>query len=351
MVALKGRAVQGFLQNRDAAISAVLVYGPDSGLVRERADALARGLVTDFRDPFNYIELADADLKSDPARLADEAAALSFAGGERVVRLRTAGEASAAAAKTLIEALDDDGLNSNALVIFEAGELPPRSSLRKMFERAKHAAALPCYADRPDDVRALALEAARADDLGFDDDALDLLVSLLGEDRGVSRAEVEKLILFKGPAATREGPGLITLEDVRTSLADSVGAALDDSAAACADGAPDRLARAMHQSAAAGAAPVTLLRALQRHFARLQAAQMLVAGGETMSGAMKKLRPPVFFAEQRAFETRLRKWPLARLERAQRLLVDAELDAKTTSAPQREIVERAALRLAVMASR
>ena len=73
--------------------------------------------------------------------------------------------------------------------------------------------------------------------------------------------------------------------------------------------------------------------------------------GESAASAMKKLRPPVFFAEERAFENRLYKWRGPKLERALRMLIDAELDAKTTGAPQREIVERAALRLAVMAGR
>lgn len=351
MVALKGRAIQSFLKKRDTDISAVLVYGPDSGLVRERADHLARQLVDDFKDPFNYIELSDSDLKAEPARLVDEAAALSFAGGERVVRLRTAGDSALSAAKTLLEALDADHMKPNALVVLEAGELPPRSSLRKAFEKARRGVALPCYSDTPADVRAFALETVHIENLIFDDDALDLLVSLLGDDRGVSRSELDKLILFKGPASTRSGRGTISVEDVRTSLADSAGAALDEASAACADGAPERLARAMYKSAMAGAGAISLLRALQRNFWRLHAAQSLVAKGDNPALAMKKLRPPVFFGEQHAFEARLRKWSLPRLERAQRLLVDAELDAKSTGAPQREIVERAALRLALMIAR
>ena len=76
------------------------------GWCAERADTLAKSVVADFKDPFNYIDLTDADLKTEPARLADEAAALSFAGGERVVRLKTIGEAAAKAAQTLIDGLD-----------------------------------------------------------------------------------------------------------------------------------------------------------------------------------------------------------------------------------------------------
>ncbi|MBI1364547.1 MAG: DNA polymerase III subunit delta [Alphaproteobacteria bacterium] len=351
MTALSSRQIADFVKRGVKAGGAVLIYGPDAGLVRERADELARRVVRDFKDPFNYIELSDADVKADPARLADEAAALSFAGGERVVRLKTAGEAGASAAKTLVDALEKGSLKSNALVLIEAGDLAKSSGLRKTFEKASRATALPCYADAPADIRALAVESARAEDLSFEPDALDLLVSLLGEDRGVSRSEVDKLIAFKGFKNQRSGPGTITPEDVRATLSDGVGDALDEAAAAAADGAAGRLARALSKSAAAGANPVTLIRALSRSFSRLREAQGLIAAGESAQGAMKRLRPPVFFLEARAFEARLHKWPIASLDRALDLLIEAELEAKSTGAPQREIAERAALRLALMAAR
>ncbi len=351
MTTLKGASVQAFVKKRDNNIGAVLLYGPDGGLVRERGEALARSVVADFTDPFNYIELTDADLKAEPARLADEAAALSFAGGERVVRLRTAGEAAAKAAQNLIDGLDGGYLAANALVVLEAGELSPRSGLRKMFEKAKRAAALPCYADGPADIRALAIEAARSEALSFDDDALDLVVATLGEDRGVSRSEIDKLVLFKGLKEHRQGPDVITLDDVRTLLVDGVGDVMDEAAAAAADGAAAALAKALHRAASAGASPVGLLRALQRSFTRLYAAQLLVAGGAAPRDAMKKLKPPVFFAEERAFEARLQRWSLGRLRTALDLLLEAEFAAKKTGAPQRECVERAALRLSKLAQR
>lgn len=351
MVALKGRAVKSFLAARDKNIAAILVYGPDAGLARERALMLAAQVVPDLKDPFNALELSDADIKDEPGRLADEIAALSFMGGERAIRLRTSGEAAAKAAETLLSGLDSGHVKPNGVVIIEAGDLSPRSGLRKAFEKAKRGAALACYADGPADVRAMAQEAAAAEDLRFDADALDLLVAILGEDHGISRAEIDKLILYKGPGALRAGPATITLEDIRASLVDGLGDAMDDTANAAADGAPARLAAALHKAASAGASPIGLLRAMQRQFARLKSAQDLMDAGESPSSAMKKLRPPVFFAEERAFENRLYKWRGPKLDRALRMLIDAELDAKTTGAPQREIVERAALALAVMASR
>lgn len=351
MVALKGRAIKDFVAKRDPKFFAVLIYGPDAGLIRERANKLAKSVIEDFTDPFNYIELSDTELKEDPARLIDEAAAFSFAGGERIVRLRTHGEAAAKQSARFLDALDGGHVKPNALVILEAGELSPRSGLRKAFEKAKLAVALPCYSDAPADVRTLAQDMARAEELRFDSDALDLVVSVLGEDHGVSKAELEKLILYKGPREVRDGPGAISLEDVRASLVDGLGDAMDDTSSACADGAPAHLSKALYKAETAGASPVGILRALQRSFARLQIAQTHMEAGDSAAAAMKKLRPPVFFAEQRAFENRLYKWRGPKLDKAIRMLIDAELEAKSSGAPQREIVERAALRLALMAGR
>ena len=66
-----------------AKIRAVLVYGPDAGLVRERAGILKRSVVEDPSDPFRVTELTGRQLSDDPARLADESAALALTGGRR----------------------------------------------------------------------------------------------------------------------------------------------------------------------------------------------------------------------------------------------------------------------------
>ena len=129
--------VDQFMRTAPGDARAILVYGPDGGLVRERANALARRIVDDLDDPFRVAELEPAMVKDDPARLADEAAALSMTGGRRVVRLRSAGDGQAdIIASFLTEPLGD------ALILVEAGELPPRSKLRRAFESSKIAAAL-----------------------------------------------------------------------------------------------------------------------------------------------------------------------------------------------------------------
>ena len=80
----------GFLVNPKPGIACVLIYGPNRGLVSTRADTLVGSVADDPGDPFRVTVLEPESLKSDPARLADEANALSMTGGRRVVRVQGA---------------------------------------------------------------------------------------------------------------------------------------------------------------------------------------------------------------------------------------------------------------------
>ena len=137
---IETRASAKFLRAPDRGCRAILLFGPDGGLVRERGASLARLVADDLADPFRVSELTGEMIEGDPARLADEAAALSLSGGRRVVRVRPAGnEAAEAFAGFLKHPVGD------ALVVVEAGELDGRSALRKLFETATNAAAVACY--------------------------------------------------------------------------------------------------------------------------------------------------------------------------------------------------------------
>ena len=47
MVALRGKDIDSFLARPDTGRPIILLYGPDAGLVRERADALLKSAVDD----------------------------------------------------------------------------------------------------------------------------------------------------------------------------------------------------------------------------------------------------------------------------------------------------------------
>src|SRR5262245_17810443 len=223
-----GRNIESFLRGVDAAVAAVLLYGPDAGLVRERADHLTALIAGDATDPFRVSEITPERLRDQPSLLSDEAAALTFGGGRRVVRLRNAGDGQSVAVRPFLQARAGEGL-----LIVEADELGPRSSLRQLFEAAEIAAALPCYRDETGDLaRFISEELGRAG-LRRTNEARDYLAGALGGDRGVTRRELEKLVSYMGPP---ESARPIELADALACVGDNAALSIDDLVFALSDG-------------------------------------------------------------------------------------------------------------------
>ncbi len=333
---LAGRQIAAFLRNPPPPnLLAIVLYGPDEGMVRERARLLAGKVVDDIQDPFRVAALTGPDLRADPALLADEAAAISLTGGRRLVRLRAAGDDCEKALRTAL-----DGPAADALIVVEAGDLPPRSKLRKLAESHDRAAALPCYSDDDEAVSRLVAHIVQSAGANIEPEALAFVADHLGNDRATTRMEAEKLALYAG-----EG-GTISLEDAVACIGDSAAISLDDIAFAVGAGDLAALSTALDRAAAETMAPVSVLRAVGRHFQRLEAAQALIAAGADERSAMTRLRPQVFFRRREAFGRQLRHWPQGRIFAALARLNRAEIDCKTTGLPDREIAERTLFELA-----
>src|SRR5665213_3831553 len=73
MTAIKSADVDRFIAKPDPGKPVVLVYGPDAGLVRERADALVKASVDDVNDPFAFVRIEGEELSANPSRLIEEA--------------------------------------------------------------------------------------------------------------------------------------------------------------------------------------------------------------------------------------------------------------------------------------
>ncbi len=337
---LTGAKAETFLKSPDAGIRVVLVFGPDGGLVRERVLRLVKGVVTDPSDPFRVAELTPAILKDDPARLADEAAALALTGGRRVVVVRDAGDTLSSLFQGFLANPMGD-----ALVVAEAGDLGPRSSLRKLFEGADNAAALASYGDEGSSLQHVIQEELKAAGLAVEPDALAFLMDHLGGDRRLTRAELQKLALYMG------GPGRVRLDDALACIGDTAALSMDDLALATAEGDHATAQRVLDRLFREGTHAVGVLRALSRHFQRLHLAAGLMAQGKSADQAMAGLKPPVIFKAADRFRRQLTRWPADRVGRALELLIEAEVECKSTGMPAEEICSRAVMQLARAAGR
>ncbi len=337
---LTGAKAEAFIKAPDPGMRGILVFGPDGGLVRERVGKLVRTAVPDPSDPFRVAELTPSVLKDDPARLADEAAAIALTGGRRAVVVRDAGDGVAVVAGSFLA--DPKG---DALVVLEGGDLGPRSSLRKLFEGADNAVTIACYGDEGGSLAAVIQEELKAAGLAADPDAMAYLMDHLGGDRRLTRAELTKLVTYMG------GPGRVHLADVVACIGDTASLGMDDLALATADGDHATAQRVLDRLLREGNQPVSILRGLARHFQRLHLAGGLVASGKSADQAMAALRPPVIFKAAERFKRQVARWPVDRIGRALELLLEAEADCKTTGMPAAELCSRAVMQLARAAGR
>lgn len=337
---LSGARIEPFVKSPDPAVRAILVFGPDLGLVNERVQRLMKSVVKDTSDPFRVTELTPAALKETPSRLADEAATLAFGGGRRVVVLRDAGDGQSSVLSSFLANPMGD-----ALVVVEGGELGPRSSLRKLFEGADNAAALACYGDEGGSLAGIIQEELKSAGLMAEPDAMAYLIEHLGGDRRLTRAEMMKLAIYMG------GPGRVSLADATACIGDTAALGLDDLALATADGDHGGAQRVLDRLLREGSSPIQMLRSVARHFIRLHLAAGIMAQGKSVEQAMTALKPPVIFKAADRFRRQLSRWPTDRLGKALDVLTEAELDCKTTGMPAAEITSRALMMIARAAAR
>ena len=334
---IAGARQENFIANPDMAVACVLLYGPDRGLVRERALRLGKTVVDAIDDPFRVAELTAADLKNDAARLSDEALALSFGGGRRLIRVRDATDGLSKAFASMLDAIVSA---ETALVVVEAGELGPRSTLRTLFEKRQNAAAIACYGDEGAGLRRVIADTLASHGLKPSADAMAFLMENLGSDRSVTRGELEKLALYMG------APGEISIDDAIACVGDSAALTLDDVCYAAASGDQAGLDTALGRAFNEGLHAVGIVRATARHFMRLHQAAGMVQAGKNPDQAMKSLRPPVIFKQADRFRDQVRRWRPDRLAAALEMLTEAEIDCKTTGMPAAAVCGRVLMRIA-----
>jgi DNA polymerase-3 subunit delta len=328
MVAAKAQEADRIVARPPQGTCCFLVYGPDAGLVAERAQKLANA-AADPADPFSFIRLEAGEVASDPSRLADEAYAVSMFGGRRAILVRDAGS-RATLAPIVARLLADPP--PETVIVLEAGDLKKSNPIRTLVERDRSAYAIPCYVDDDAAIGRLVDEEAKANGLAVSPDARAALVSQLGGDRLISRGEIQKLCLYA------RGSGRIELKDVEALIGDSAGIAADEIVDAAATGDLSGLTASLGRAATEGLDPGQIAASALRHFQMLDEARGAVDAGRRPADVVEGLRPPVFFKRKDKVAAALGVWSAPRLEKALSLLSDAVRDARLNQALAPEIV-------------
>ncbi|MEM7240373.1 MAG: DNA polymerase III subunit delta [Pseudomonadota bacterium] len=335
---LSGAAAQSFLRTPDTDTPGVLLHGPEAGLTTLRRQELVRTVAEG--DAMRVTDLDPATIPRDPAALDEALRARGFFPGRRVVLLDNAKDAVAA----VIADLADDLTAEDAFLIVTAGQLNTRSALRKLFEGHAGLKAIALYPDAitPGEIsEKLRSFGCRAE---VSRDCLSDLAAVLADtDPGVCHQALEKIAL-----SLLHRDDEIGFEDVLPQLPPDRDTEMDTLIDHVLDGRPEGVGPALRRLHAGGTTMAQILILLSRRFADLLALNHAQDG---IDAAIGRLRPPVFGPRRRRIGQHARQWS-ARVEDACRMLFDLERQLRSSGTrPERAMVERCLLRLAMMGAR
>lgn len=281
--------------------------------------------------------ISASELRKDPAMLADAIMAQGFFPGHRVAFVEDVTDTSA----KVITAAMEDWREGDATVVVTAGQLTPRSALRKFFEGHANAVAAAVYTDPPsrdeieNDLRKAGVQDISGHAMG---DLLELGRTL---EPGDFRQTIEKLSLYKLGDETPVSP-----EDVAACAPMTSEAAIDDALDIVAEGRFEEIGPIMTRLEGQGVAAVRLIIGATQHFRRLHAAASDPRGVEAgIAGS----RPPVPFMRKDRLTRQAKAWGAVKLEQAMQLLTETDLQLRSAKpTPDMALVERALIRLSMM---
>lgn len=343
MAQKKAHEVDGFLARPVRTGTVVLIYGPDKGLVSERAAKFAKLTGLPLDDPFAVLRIEADEIDKDPARLVDEARTISMFGGDRLIWVRNASaqKSLAEAVKALITDPPQD-----TYILVEAGDLKKGAALRTNVENGATAMALPCYSDDARGIDSLIDDILLSNNLQISVDARHLLRMSLGGDRLATRGELEKLCLYA------RGQQRIEIDDVRQSVGDVAALSQDEVIDAVLIGDLAKFNTAFDRVVNTGTHPFLLVNTAIRQFSQLQTLRYIMeTQNQPASMVINSAKPPVFFARKKLMETALGLWNITALLRVTDRLQRTVLESRQNASLSTAIIRQNFIALAVEAAR
>lgn len=257
MSEIKSHEFDAFLQRPLGDHRLFLVYGPDRGLVSERAAQIAGRSGVDLTDPFSLIRLDGSDLQQNPGRLLDEVNTIGLFGGEKLIWVRASGSE-----KPLVDGFSLLAQQSpiSSFVIVEAGDLKKTAALRKSGETARSVISVACYSDDARAISSLIDQELAQANMRISPAARERLNEALGGDRIASRNEIRKLVLYC------QGMATIEEEQVMDIVGDASAVSVDDAVDAVLKGDADGLRHAVAKILASKTAIFLVLQACLKQF-------------------------------------------------------------------------------------
>jgi DNA polymerase-3 subunit delta len=301
---IKPYQAESFISNiaKNKDIFAVLLYGPESGLISINQKKIVSRIVSNPQDPFLVISLGEKQLEQDQGLLADEFAAISMLGGRKLIKV-DGGNKMTESLKLIFEAPKKQTnfkIVGDNFILIVAGDLDKKSSLRKFAEISPYIASIPCYEDDSATIFAIIRQKFIEHSFTFENQVIELLLGRFGKNRQIILNEVDKLFLFMGDGRH------ITTEILQQNIADIAEISAYNLVEQFANRDAQKAILFLEKLFNEKTSPITILRFLNNYFNKLSLVKSNVNNGSNLDLELKIQN--VFFKQQPSFKKHLNIW-------------------------------------------
>ena len=299
--------------------------GPDEA----GASAAANRIVEMLPDAGERVDLSGSELKSDPAKLGDEARSTSLFGGDRHIFARVQGEEALEPLRTLIETGEAGSADACPVIVVATGATD-KSRTAKLLEKRGDALVAMFW---PPDLRSVTgAVRAMGDEAGLR--LTDILAGRIASgvqlDVRLAQSEIDKLALFLD--ASPQHPRDVTAEALEAITAvseeDDFAPLVNTVLSGQTEALPNQLRRMRDLSMNA----VGLLLAVERRAAQLSRIDARLSQGGSLSGMSRGEKAALgLFREEAEISDQARRWRGARLARLVEKLAELHRTMLTNS--------------------
>ena len=301
-------------QNND--ISAVLIYGPESGLISIREKEIAKKITSDIFDPFAFSDISIKQIEENGNILFDEFFSVSMFSGQKLIKINPASNKITKNLKALFEV---DSKSDNFILIV-AGELDTSSSLRKFAEKHPKIAAIACYEDNIATISNIVRAEFAKNNIKIEPGIIEFINSKFGKNRLIILNEINKIITYLG-----EGKNL-TLEIVQNLLSDISEVSINEFVNNFVSLDLKKSMIILEQIYYQKISPIVIIRYLQNYFFKLYKIAASITNGSNLEVEMKSQR--IFFKDQAFFRKHHQIWQIKSIEQILMKLQELEIKCK-----------------------
>lgn len=343
MTALKAYQVDQFLKNSIVKSGAYLVYGSDFGLVHERSKKLCMPVnpngqhVNTNSSEITILEMDE--IQANPEKLAIEVLTPSLFGDAAIIRIRNGNKYLAPILGELLQSRLD------VRIIIEAANLTKRDKLRVLIEESKQGWTLPSFADDTKSLNTLVAQFFQEQSVSISAEARTYLGSILGNDREITRRELEKLANFASEHKT------LNLNDIESLCGDNSMIALDRLLDAIGLGNAMELEISLDRAYNSGLDSQVILLMTARHFNMLRTLRAKMNEGSSANAALASYYPKPHFTRLKLVERQISQWKEKSIANAAKRLFEATLLTRQQASLSQTITRRTLLGICLAASK